>query len=479
MKPNPLKPLIGATALAAVLAIAPPAHAQLEGELGILDLTANGGLNPATGEPWADGDTYHLVYITTGTTDATATAIGDYNAFVQADADSEGMGAANWFVMGSTVDVDAIDNAVITGPVINIFDQGVVALDAEDFYNLDFSASTNPNTLAGEPKNLHTGTQGGGTVAGGNELGAAGGGVRIAWSDWTNWAVAWRAESIDDQRPLLAISEELTVSGPQAPFRLTITPNAETAGSYDLEWDSQAGKLYNLRTSTDLSGEISTWTLVEGAIEATPPTNLFTVAPTGATRFYAVEEFDVPPLLSENFEENNGGFTVATVEGTDWEHGAPDSSGLGGTVNSGNDGSANAWGTNLGTVSTAGGSPTPLESGFFVDPTNTALRSPVIDLTGVSGAELTFAEALDFPQTNDSAVVNLINATTDDVIAQIHVSEEGDVSTAPWSAVGPIDLAAGVGQQVRLEWRFEGAGGPNDDFMGWYIDDVVVTEITP
>jgi hypothetical protein len=163
---------------------------------------------------------------------------------------------------------------------------------------------------------------------------------------------------------------------------------------------------------------------------------------------------------------------VATVEGTDWQVGAPDSSGLGGTVNSGADGSARSWATGLGDLAGSG------DEGFYADPTNTALHSPVIDLTGVAGAELTFAEAVDFPDT-DTAKVNLINATTADVIAEIHVSGDGDISTADWSAVGPIDLAAGVGQEVRLEWRFEGAGGSSDDFMGWYLDDVVVRETTP
>ena len=44
------------------------------------------GTNPATGNPWGPGDTYHLVYVTASTTVATSTDISTYNALVQADA---------------------------------------------------------------------------------------------------------------------------------------------------------------------------------------------------------------------------------------------------------------------------------------------------------------------------------------------------------------------------------------------------------
>jgi hypothetical protein len=141
-------------ALAALLATLPllgPAHAQEPaGQLGILDLTANDGLNPATGNPWEIGDTYHLIFITDETTEATETEIEFYNQFVQTEAGKEGWGEVDWFVVGSTALTNAIDNAVITGPVLNISDQSVVALDAIDFWDLDFSATPNrPRTLAG------------------------------------------------------------------------------------------------------------------------------------------------------------------------------------------------------------------------------------------------------------------------------------------------------------------------------------------
>ena len=48
--------ILSAAVAALVFALAPAAQAALMGELGILDLTANGGINPGTGNPWAIND---------------------------------------------------------------------------------------------------------------------------------------------------------------------------------------------------------------------------------------------------------------------------------------------------------------------------------------------------------------------------------------------------------------------------------------
>ncbi len=84
------------------------------------------------------------------------------------------------------------------------------------------------------------------------------------------------------------IGYELVPESPE--FLLTITPATAPATGFVLDWQSQAGKLYNLRTSTDLTGAVSNWALVEGGIEATPPTNTYPVDPADPRRFYAVEE---------------------------------------------------------------------------------------------------------------------------------------------------------------------------------------------
>jgi hypothetical protein len=78
--------------------------------------------------------------------------------------------------------------------------------------------------------------------------------------------------------------------------RLTITPAVAPATGFDLEWNSVEGKLYNLRTSTGLDGPISGWNILQANITATPPANQVNVQADGPIRFYAVEEFDAPPL---------------------------------------------------------------------------------------------------------------------------------------------------------------------------------------
>ena len=104
----------------------------------------------------------------------------------------------------------------------------------------------------------------------------------------------------------------------------------------------------------------------------------------------------------------------------------------------------------------------------------------VIDLTGVTVAELSFAMALDLDG-GDSVTVNIIDDTSDTVIAaDILPITDGDINNAFWQSVGPVAIPApALGQPVRIEWCLSGTGGLGADFMGWYLDDVVVTDNSP
>ena len=95
-------------------------------------------------------------------------------------------------------------------------------------------------------------------------------------------------DSVLDATTILAHYNTGLVPEPDTTWSLAITP---TESGYDLAWASQSGMLYNVRSSPDLSGEISTWTLVQGDIEATPDFNTFPVTPTESRLFYAVEEY--------------------------------------------------------------------------------------------------------------------------------------------------------------------------------------------
>lgn len=164
-------------------------------------------------------------------------------------------------------------------------------------------------------------------------------------------------------------------------------------------------------------------------------------------------------LFSEDFESGNGGFTVATASGSDWQHGAPNTPNPGGgAVTSGNSGS-NCWGTNL--------------NNAYVANTDTKLRSPVIDLSGVTAATLSFAQALDIAS-GHTLVVNVIEEATDTVLqSAIHTSTPDlDTTTANWEAVTVATPITG-GQKVRIEWHFVGNG--DGLYLGAYIDDVTVT----
>jgi len=130
-----------------VLALAPAAQAGFTGQLGILDeawFEAN-PINPGTGAPWQTGDTYHLVFVTFGTHNGISTDIGVYNAFVQAAADAAGIGATEsvtWYAIGSTVTVDAKDNAVVSAPVYNMSANmlpELVATNAGDMWDGDIT----------------------------------------------------------------------------------------------------------------------------------------------------------------------------------------------------------------------------------------------------------------------------------------------------------------------------------------------------
>ena len=90
--------------------------AQLVSQLGILDLSANGGINPHTMMPWAAGDTYRIVFVSSTPRDGTSSNIADYNMHVDTLASQAGLGDASiqWFAVLATPTVHADTNTMTT-----------------------------------------------------------------------------------------------------------------------------------------------------------------------------------------------------------------------------------------------------------------------------------------------------------------------------------------------------------------------------
>lgn len=91
------------TLAALTLAGLSTASGQLAGQYGILDLTANGGINPNTGNPWQEGDQYRLAFHTAEGITAESDDPAVYDAFATAQAqqnpalaDSSGWTAMVW-----------------------------------------------------------------------------------------------------------------------------------------------------------------------------------------------------------------------------------------------------------------------------------------------------------------------------------------------------------------------------------------------
>lgn len=210
--------------------------AALIGELGILDLEANGGINPTTGNAWEAGDQYRLVFITSQTTDATSTDINTYNAFVQNVANAAGLGTG-WKMVGSTATVDARDNTSTNpntdGTGVSFFLTDGVTLLATDNADLWNGTAAPVNTdeygqLFSEDR-AFTGSEGNGTAMGGVGDRVLGGSsedpsrVRTGRNDQagTGWMRNYNV-SASSLQSVFAMSDPLTIQALAVPEPSTL-----------------------------------------------------------------------------------------------------------------------------------------------------------------------------------------------------------------------------------------------------------------
>ena len=175
-------------------------------------------------------------------------------------------------------------------------------------------------------------------------------------------------------------------------------------------------------------------------------------APAGENGFYRILSVPPPPLFFDDFESGAPGWTHGGAK-DEWELGAPQT-GPGGAFSG-----SSVYGTDL--------------DGNFEPYTSAWLRSPVIDLSGVSIANLTFAEfhSVDADVNYHSVVVNIIEADSGAVIQEVF-REAG--TTGGWVQRSIRLAGEAAGGPVRIEFFLE-----TDDFSplpGFYIDDVRVQE---
>ena len=261
---------------------------------------------------------------------------------------------------------------------------------------------------------------------------------------------------------------------PAAPFTVTIAPNTTTPGNYDFIWTSQAGKVYDLVSSTDLSTAIATWPVWDGrsALPATPPNNTLSDVTGGGNthRFFAVIEKNAPALFSENFDAAAalpaGWTSTGPVNGTAWEVGVP-SGVTSGPVTAFTQ--PHCAGTNIG--------------GYFTENTDVSLVTPVIAIPPGTGATLLFRQLIDTDEDNgDLGSVRILDADNADApIAGLEITglkgfgSEGD----GWTENSLVMPAPSVGgKNIKIQFNFVSDAGTSpgiDVFGGFYVDDVSVS----
>jgi len=192
-----------------------------------------GTLNPVTGVNWAFGDLYHLVFVSSSTTDL----VGDHpmphwNRHVNALADTSptpGLSEASWYALASTFEVDARDNAVVSAPVYLVNGSNLVATGFSDLWDgsIAIRITIDENGAGGYSGNLWTGSEANGRKQSSRPLDAVNGTTQagaITGSD--NWfANRWYNDT--DTRRFYVMSQPLMItngapdSTPPSPTNMT------------------------------------------------------------------------------------------------------------------------------------------------------------------------------------------------------------------------------------------------------------------
>jgi len=178
--------------------------------------------------------------------------------------------------------------------------------------------------------------------------------------------------------------------------------------------------------------------------------------------FFMFQTLQAPrPPWFDNLESGAGNWKVVPdpVNGSDinWTLGTPNN-GLQTSAHSG----TNAW------CSDIDGS-----QNFFL--ASSYLYGPVIDLSGLTQATLTFWDSFDFSQIYEDGVVMIsTNSSTPPGSLATLADFTGQTSDA-WEQE-TVDLSAYVGQTVQVVWYYQGVAGASTIY-GWLVDDIGITGV--
>jgi len=229
-----------------------------------------------------------------------------------------------------------------------------------------------------------------------------------------------------------------------------------------LTWPSTPGKVYDVLVNPDLSSPVAEWAGLDGSQDIPADlsgTNTLDIAfPFPGQGFVAIREENAPPLFFDDLESGVGDWTTVVNDdngNTQWEFGAPN--GSTGPITGAGD-SATAWCTNLGD--------------YGID-SDISLRSPAIDLTDVSGAELSFSAFRDADGFGDTAVVRFLRAA-DQVQLGSDIPIDMTVFDTNYSTITIPVVAGALGETILVEWNFV-SDNSADSFSGLSIDNVGIS----
>jgi subtilisin family serine protease len=187
---------------------------------------------------------------------------------------------------------------------------------------------------------------------------------------------------------------------------------------------------------------------------------------------YVFQTLKAPtPPWSDNLEGGAPGWTVVPdpQQGSEinWELGTPNN-GLATSANSG----TNAWGSNL-----------KGDQSFFL--ASSFLYGPVIDLTGLSSATLTFSNVYDFSRVDNSlgfpiyeedggVFVSTNSSTPPSLNLPLLMDYAGDVADT-WQG-RTLDLTPFVGKTIQVVFYYQ-AANLGDTIYGWTLDDISITGV--